>query len=394
MKELKPELLEVLAAAAKGKNVDPEIIMESLKEALITAARKYTSIPKRFTVEQDEETGGLKVLLSVEVVEDYPDVPEDWTAEQVAKHDESYMLLDEAEDYNEDIQVGDMLEMEIPIDAFGRNAIQTAKQILMQKIRDAERNRILNNYKTKIGTLVSGIVQQFEKGNTYISLGTTEATLPKKNLIPRDRLKQGDTVTAYISDVIDTPKGAQVILSRTHNGFLVELFKREVPEIGDNTVEIRAVSRDPGSKAKIAVFTQDERIDPVGTCVGLRGVRVQPIVRELGNERIDIVTWSQDIKTFITRAFAPADVRGVYPVVGMRRVLVVIADENLSAAIGRQGQNIKLTSELVNRDIQIKSESEYNALSEEDRAALIEPNPKDKALVSDRHADVETLFKD
>lgn len=386
--EIKPNLIESLGSVAEGKNIDSEIILESLKEALITAARKYTGIQKRFEVDIDEETSEISVFLSVEVADDYPDVDEELTAEEVARIDEGYMLLDEAQEYNEDAQIGDLLEMEIPIQGFGRMAIQTAKQILMQKVRDAEKVRIIGEYSDRIGTLVDGSVQQVDRGNILVQLGKTEAVLPPREQIRKERYRQGDPIKAYIADVADTARGAQVILSRAHNQFLVELFKIEVPEIYDGIVELKAVSRDPGYRAKISVHSHDDRIDPVGACVGMKGNRVQSIVRELSNERIDIVPWSDDLATFIKRAIAPADVRKLVFVPETTRVVMVVADEDLSQAIGRNGQNIRLASQLVGREIEIYGEDQYLALSDEERTA-IESERQGDTLLSPEEIEAE-----
>jgi N utilization substance protein A len=401
--ELKPELIESLSKVAEGKNVDSEIVLDSLKEALVTAARKYTGIPKRFNVDIDPETSEIQVLLSVEVVDDYPDYDEEsMSAEEVAKLDESYMLLDEALDYNEEAEVGDMLEMEIPIEGFGRMVIQTAKQILLQKVRDAERSRIVRDYQDRIGTIVSGEVQQVDRGNILVKLGKTEAILPAREQIRKERFRQGETIQAYVADVSDSARGAQVILSRAHNQFLAELFKIEVPEIYDGIVEIKTVSRDPGFRAKIAVYTTDGKIDPVGSCVGMKGNRVQSIVRELSNERIDIVLWHEDIETYVRRTLSPAEIRVLQPVEGTTRIVVVVQDEDLSQVIGRSGQNIRLASQLVGRALDIYGESDWLAMSEEERETHLTQKEGDRTLevdedaepTKDKFSELDALFKD
>lgn len=386
--ETKPNLIESLGSVAEGKNIDSEVILDSLKEALITAARKYTGIQKRFEVEIDEETSEISVFLSVEVADDYPDVDEELDAEEVARIDEGYMLMDEALEYNEDAQIGDLLEMEIPIQGFGRMAIQTAKQILMQKVRDAEKVRIIGEYSDRIGTMVDGSVQQVDRGNILVQLGKTEAILPPREQIRKERYRQGDTIKAYIADVADTARGAQVILSRAHNQFLIELFKIEVPEIYDGIVELKAVARDPGYRAKISVYSHDDRVDPVGACVGMKGNRVQSIVRELSNERIDIVPWSDDLSTFIKRAIAPAEVRKLIFVPETTRVVLVVEDEDLSQAIGRNGQNIRLASQLVEREIEIYGEAQYHAMTDEERQ-LIESERAGDTLLSPEEIEAE-----
>lgn len=378
--DMKINLLESLGSVAEGKNIDGEIILDSLKEALITAARKYTNIQKRFEVDIDTESSEINVFLSVEVADDYPDVDETLTAEEVAVIDEGYMLLDEALEYNEDAQIGDLLEMEIPIQNFGRMAIQTAKQILMQKVRDAEKVRIIKEYEDRVGTLVDGTVQQVDRGNILVKLGKTEAVLPPREQIRKERYRQGDPIKAFISDVADTARGAQVILSRSNGQFLIELFKIEVPEIYDGIIEIKAVSRDPGYRAKISVLSHDERIDPVGACVGMKGNRVQSIVRELSNERIDIVPWSNDLGTFIRRAMAPAEITKMMMVPETTRVVLIVSEDDLSQAIGRNGQNIRLASQLTGRELEIYGEEQYLGFTQEERKAIEEERQGDTLL--------------
>ena len=378
--DMKINLLESLGSVAEGKSIDGEIILDSLKEALITAARKYTNIQKRFEVDIDTESSEINVFLSVEVADDYPDVDETLTAEEVAVIDEGYMLLDEALEYNEDAQIGDLLEMEIPIQNFGRMAIQTAKQILMQKVRDAEKVRIIREYEDRVGTLVDGTVQQVDRGNILVKLGKTEAVLPPREQIRKERYRQGDPINAFISDVADTARGAQVILSRSNGQFLIELFKIEVPEIYDGIIEIKAVSRDPGYRAKISVLSHDERIDPVGACVGMKGNRVQSIVRELSNERIDIVPWSNDLGTFIRRAMAPAEISKMMMVPETTRVVLIVSEDDLSQAIGRNGQNIRLASQLTGRELEIYGEEQYLGFTQEERKAIEEERQGDTLL--------------
>ena len=394
--DLKAGLIEFLKEVAKGKNISFEVILDALSEALVMAAKKYTGIQKNIEVEIDPDTNDIAVFLSVEVVDDYPDVPDDADPEEVKKLDENFMLLHEAQEYNEEAQVGDLLEMEIPIEGFGRMAIQTAKQLLMQKVREAERNRIVADYQDRLGTLVSGIVQQVDRGNILINLGKTEAIMPSREQIRKERFRQGDSVQAYISGVSESAKGAQVILSRAHEGFLAELFKLEVPEIYDGIVEIKDVARDPGNRAKISVYSQDDRIDPVGSCVGMKGNRVQAIVRELSNERIDIVNWSEDIETYVRRALSPAEITKFMPVDGKTRVVLVVPDADLSQVIGRNGQNVKLASRLVKRDLDVYGEEEYKNFDDNEKARLIIPRDSDKNLeesAKSKLSELNALFK-
>lgn len=373
--EPKVNLLDVLKEVVEAKDMDDSIVINALKEALVTAARKYLHIEKKIDVDFDTETNEVHVFLRVAVVDDYPDYDPNMTAEEVEEMDEGYMLVAEAQEYNEDAQPGDFLEMEVPTTSFGRQAIQTAKQLLTQQIRDAERMKIMNTYKDRIGSMISGEVLRLEGRNVIVSLGKqTEAMIPPREQIGHERLQQGQSVKAVIARVEESAKnGAQVVLSRASGDFLKELFRQEVPEIYEGSVEIKGVAREPGYRAKIAVYSRDEKIDPVGACVGMKGARVQTIVRELGNERIDIVQWNPDIQTFITRALSPANVVMLNEVPGTSRVVVVINDDNLAQAIGKNGQNVKLASQLVERDLDVFGEKEWSEKDADAKAQVLAP---------------------
>jgi N utilization substance protein A len=366
------EIFESLNLIAKSKNLGPDVVVSTLEQSLINAAKKYLNISKNIEAEIDQESGEIHVFLRVTVVEDYPDVDPALTPEEVAAYDEKYMLVAEAQEYNPEASEGDYLEMEIPIENFGRAAIQSAKQILLQKVRDAERDKIYEDYQHRIGTLVSGSVQQVDRGNILVNLGKTEGIIPLKEQIRKERYRQGDTIRAFIANVSTNTKGPQILLSRTHPEFLAELFKLEVPEIYDGIVIIRGVARDPGYRAKIAVSTKDDRIDPVGACVGMKGNRVQAIVRELSNERIDIIHWSDDPHTYIRRALSPANIRQITEI-GDGRVVIIVGDEDLSQAIGRGGQNVRLASKLIGKELDIYGATEFAAMSQEDKDALFKP---------------------
>ncbi len=363
---------------AKTKNLGPDVVVNTLQQSLINAAKKYLNLQKNIEAEIGKETGDIHVYLRVSVVEDYPDVDPALTPEEVAALDEHYMLVDEAREYNADAVPGDYLEMEIPIENFGRAAIQSAKQILLQKVRDAERDKIFEDYQHRIGTLVSGAVQQVDRGNILVNLGKTEGIIPLKEQIRKERYRQGDTIRAYIASVSTNTKGPQVVLSRTHPEFLARLFELEVPEIYDGVVQIKGVSRDPGYRAKIAVSTKDDRIDPVGACVGMKGNRVQAIVRELSNERIDIIHWSDDLGAYIRRALSPANIKQITDI-GDGRVVVIVGDEDLSQAIGRGGQNVRLASKLIGKELDIYGQTEFNAMAAEEKEALLKPREGVKA---------------
>lgn len=369
---METDILENLSLIAKTKNLDNGVVVSTLQQALVNAARKYLNIQKNIEADIDPQAGELHVYLRVTVVEDYPDVSPEMTAEEVAAIDERYMLVGEAAEYNEEAVAGDYLEMEIPVENFGRAAIQAAKQMLLQKVRDAEREKIFEDYQHRVGTLVSGSVQQVDRGNILINLGKTEGIIPLKEQIRKERYRQGDTIRAVIASVSTNTKGPQVLLSRTHPDFLARLFELEVPEINDGVVIIRGVARDPGFRAKIAVSTRDERIDPVGACVGMKGNRVQAIVRELSNERIDIIHWSEDIHVYIRRSLSPANIRQITDI-GDGRVVVIVADEDLSQAIGRGGQNVRLASKMVGRELDIYGQTEFDNMPTEERDSLLKP---------------------
>jgi N utilization substance protein A len=397
------EIFESLNLIAKSKNLGPDVVISTLQQSLINAAKKYLNLAKNIEAEIDKETGDIHVFLRVNVVEDYPDVDPALTPEEVAAFDERYMLIAEAQEYNEDAVAGDYLEMEIPIENFGRAAIQSAKQILLQKVRDAERDKIFEDYQHRIGTLVTGTVQQVDRGNILVNLGKTEGIIPLKEQIRKERYRQGDTIRAFIANVSTNTKGPQILLSRTHPDFLAELFKLEVPEIYDGIVQIKAVARDPGFRAKIAVTTKDDRIDPVGACVGMKGNRVQAIVRELSNERIDIIHWADDMNAYIRRALSPANIKQISDI-GDGRAVVIVGDEDLSQAIGRGGQNVRLASKLIGKELDIYGQTEFGNMPPEDKEALFKPREGVKipgvgepaaqaaATVPSKFSELESLF--
>jgi len=395
--EPKINLVEALKSLVQDKNVEDSIVTGALKDALISAARKYLQINKKIDVDIDTETDEIRVFLRVEVVDDYPDYDTEMSAEEVEELDEGYMLVQEAQEFNEDAQPGDLLEMEVPVSAFGRQAIQTAKQFLIQRIRTAERDKIYETYRSRIGTMINGEVVRIENKNLIVSIGRqTEAVLPAKEQIAKERFHQGSSVKAVIADVTDSTKGgAQVILSRANGDFLKELFRQEVPEIYEGTVEVKGVSRDPGFRAKIAVYSRDERIDPVGSCVGMKGARVQAIVRELANERIDIVHWNPDFETYVRRSLAPANIVKFVEVSGTRRIVLVVADEDLAQAIGRNGQNVRLASQLVGRDLDVFGEKEWSEKDEETKEKILTPRANEYRQMNqmnDKKMQLDELF--
>jgi len=344
-----------ISAVTKEKSISMDLVLETLKDALATAARKYLGEQINVEVKVDREKGTLEVYTRQTVVEQ-------------VENPETQILLDDAQDVDADIRVGDELVQDLDIDLFGRMAIQTAKQVIIQRVREAERDKIFADYSERKGELVTGTVQQIEKGNILVNLGRTEALLPYKEQIRKEHYRQGDNIRACIYEVKNNPKGPQVIISRNCPEFLARLFELEVPEIFDKTVKIVKVVRDPGHRSKIAVSTSDSRVDPVGACVGMRGNRVQAIVRELSNERIDIINWTDELSLLVRRVFAPAEVKRVVPV-GDSKIVVVIREEDLAQAIGREGQNIRLASKMLDREIDVFGDEEFGNMTDEQRTA-------------------------
>ncbi len=283
---------------------------------------------------------------------------------------ETQINIEEARKIDSELEVGDEVVGELDINEFGRAAIQTAKQIIVQRVREFERRKIFSDYSERFGELVTGTVQQIDKGNILVNLGRTEALLPFKEQIHKERYHQGNTIRGCIIDVRDNLKGPQVIISRTSPVFLERLFEVEVPEIFENIVRIIKIVRAPGFRAKVGVTTNDSRVDPVGACVGMRGNRVQAIVRELSNERMDIINWTNEINLLARRAFSPSEVKRVIPV-GEKRVVIIVSEKDLSQAIGKDGQNIRLASKLLNKEIDIYGDEEFEELTDEQREEIL-----------------------
>jgi len=342
------DMLEAMTLIAREKNIDFDSVVQTLEASLMAAARKKYANTDNVSFRFDRKANELFMIVTKKVV----DRVNDRQAE---------IGLDDAKKIDDAAELGDELEIYLDYEAeFGRNAISSAKQILIQKIRDVEHERIYNEYIDKVNTLVSGVVQQIDKGNVIVNLGRGEGVLPLKEQIPREKFRQGDRVRAYVQDVQLTPRGPQIILSRVSNMFLKGLFAMEVPEIFEKVIEIKAIAREPGERAKIAVWSSDDRIDPVGACVGIKGVRVQAIVRELNNERIDIVPYTSSPEVFVTRSLAPAKVIHLDAFEIEKKMTVVVENEKLSLAIGRNGQNARLASKLTGWKINILSESQFN----------------------------------
>jgi N utilization substance protein A len=339
------ELLQIADAVARDKSIDKSVVLGAMEEAMQRAAKARYGSENEIRVEIDPKTGETHVSRYLHVVEQ-------------VDNDKTEISLDEARARNPAAQVGDIIAETLPPVDFSRIAAQAAKQVIVQKVRDAERERQYEEYKDRIGEIVHGIVKRSEFGSVVVDLGRAEGVVRRDEMIPRENFRAGERIRAYIYDVRRELRGPQIFLSRSHPQFMVRLFAQEVPEIYDGIIEIRAVARDPGSRAKIAVISKDSSIDPVGACVGMRGVRVQAVVQELQGERIDIIPWSAEPATFIVNALAPAEVTKVVLDEEAHRVEVVVPDEQLSLAIGRRGQNVRLASQLTGWQIDILTEAE------------------------------------
>jgi N utilization substance protein A len=339
------ELLQVADAVAREKAIERDVVLMAMEDAIQKAARSRYGLENDIHAEIDRKSGEIRLERHLQVVEKI-------------ENDAIEIGIGEAQRRNPDAQVGDVIAEPLPPIDFGRIAAQTAKQVIVQKVREAERERQYAEYKDRIGEIVNGLVKRVEYGNVTIDLGRAEAILRRDELLPRETFRQGDRVRAYIYDVRREPRGPQIFLSRSHPQFMAKLFAQEVPEVYDGIIEIRAVARDPGSRAKIAVLSNDNSIDPVGACVGMRGSRVQAVVNELQGEKIDIIKWSPDPATFIVNALAPAEVAKVVLDEEANAVEVVVPTDQLSLAIGRRGQNVRLASQLTGYDIDILTEEE------------------------------------
>ena len=354
------EVLEALRQIAQEKNVNRDMVIETLEMGLISAAKKRFGTGDNVEVNFDNNSGEIVVEAVKEIVAD--DSVED-PGIQIG--------VTQARKADTDAKVGGEVRFRLNFADFGRNAIQTTRQVLVQRVREAEREKIYEDYQGRIGEIVSGTVQQISRGDILINLGRTEAIIPLKEQIRKERYRQGDPIRAYLLDVLRTAKGPQVVLSRTHPVFLERLFQLEVPEIYEGVIEIKAVSREPGVRAKIAVYSNDARIDPVGACVGMKGSRVQAVVRELSSERIDIVPWSDDEAIFLSRALNPATVRRVVIDRREKRMSAIVDDDQLSLAIGKEGQNARLASQLTGWHVDIMTETRYEEILTERQATTV-----------------------
>jgi N utilization substance protein A len=341
----KLELLQIADAVAREKGIEMDIVLSAMADAIQKAAKARYGQENDIRVDIDPKTGETKLLRVVTVVE-------------LVENDDTEISLAIAQRDNAEAKLGDEVIDELPPVEFGRIATQAAKQVIVQRVREAERERQYEEFKDRVGEIINGVVKRVEYGNAVLDLGRSEAVVRRDNLIPREVFRPGDRIRAYIQNVRREQRGPQVILSRTDPAFMSKLFMQEVPEIYDGVIEVRAVARDPGSRAKIGVISNDPGIDPVGACVGMRGSRVQAVVNELQGEKVDIIPWSPDPAAFIVNALAPAEVTKVVLDEDVQRIEVVVPDEQLSLAIGRRGQNVRLASQLTGWDIDIMTEAQ------------------------------------
>lgn len=347
------ELLQIADLVAREKSIDKDIVLEAMEEAIQKAARSRYGAENEIRAQIDKNTGDIRLFRVLEVVEEVEE-----PAIQISLQD---ARLDKA-----DAEVGDYLASSLPPMDFGRIAAQTAKQVIVQKVRDAERQRQYDEYKDRVGEVITGVVKRVEYGNVIVDMGRAEAIMRRDQVIPREHIRQNERIRGFIYEVRRENRGPQIFMSRTKPDFMAALFAQEVPEIYDGIIEIRSVARDPGSRAKIAVLSNDGSIDPVGACVGMRGSRVQAVVNELQGEKIDIIPWSGDVASFIVNALQPAEVSKVVLDEERSRVEVVVPDDQLSLAIGRRGQNVRLASQLTGWTIDIMTEAEESERRQEE----------------------------
>ncbi len=357
---MSPELKRLIEQTSRDKGIDKEVIIDVLETAMLTAARKKLGADADVEASYNEDAGEIEVFQFKTVVEKSLD------------HDTQISLEDARRDMDEDAEPGDSLGVKIEATTFGRIAVQTAKQILMQKVKDAERDKIYEEYKDRKGELLTGFVHRFESGSIIVNLGRAEGVVPLDEQIFRETYKRGERIRAYICDVRRISKGPQIILSRTHPRLIRRLFEVEVPEISEGLIEIVNISRDPGNRTKISVRTNDRDIDPVGACVGMRGSRVQSVVQELRGEKIDIVSYSDDQVEYVCNALSPAKVVRVTMDEDAKSMEVVVPDDQLSLAIGRNGQNVKLAVKLTGWNIDVKSESLKAERTEKEYESLMQ----------------------
>jgi len=358
------ELCYLIDQISREKGISRETLLEALSSALLSATRKRYGGRMNINLKIDPKTCDITAFETKSIVSEVTNRDEEISLKEAAK------ILPEAKE-------GDTVDMPLDLHDFSRIAAQTAKQVIFQRVREAERDAIYTEFKDKIKTVVSGQVMRREKGMYFLNLGKTEAFLPVKESLPNETLKRGDTVRSFIEDVKITTKGPVIILSRTNPQFVAALFKMEVPEINEGLVVIKDIVREPGERTKLTVYSKDSSVDPVGACVGMKGTRVQSIVRELRGERIDIIPWTEDSRMLIARALSPASVARIGINEEDKTAMVVVSDDQLSLAIGKKGQNVRLAMKLTGWDIDILSESEYSKMRMEETEQTFSPPSAD-----------------
>lgn len=361
------ELLNAIAFLSKEKGVSTDVICDSLEAVLITAYKKEPEANPLADVELNRETGDYRIVAAKTVVED-------------VVNDHGEISLADARKLNPEYEVGDVVNVDVTPSNFGRIAAQAAKQVMIQRLREAERSIVYDEFYNRTDDIITGLIQRIENKNVYVDLGKAEAILPASEQIPTETYTVGQRIKCYVVEVRKTTKGAQILVSRTHPGLLKRLFELEVPEIYEGVVELKSVAREPGRRSKIAVYSRDENVDSVGACVGPKGSRVQNIVTELQNEKIDIVKWDEDPAVYIANALSPAQVVSVTVDEGEKASSVVVPDYQLSLAIGKAGQNARLAAKLTNWKIDIKSESQAAALASEGASSADEEEEQEDIL--------------
>ena len=346
------DLINVINQIEKEKGIDRGKLIEAVKAAVISAFKKRLNFAENLEVIINEKTGGIELFAGKKVVEK-------------VSEDENEISLKDAIKIKEDAKLDDMVMVPCNVGDLGRIAAQAAKQVILQKVRDAEKEAVFDGYRDKKGNIISATVTREDRGDIIVDIGKTEGIIYKREQSFRESFKRGDRIMAYVIDVKKNTRGPQIILSRTHPGLIIKLFEMEVPEIAEGIVEIKGAARDPSGRSKISVFSNKKDVDAVGACVGMRGIRVQSIVQELMGEKIDIIEWSDDPATYVKNALSPAKVSSVNVNATDKYVKVIVADDQLSLAIGRKGQNVKLAVKLLHWKIDIKSESEYKKELEE-----------------------------
>jgi transcription termination/antitermination protein NusA len=400
---MQPNLTMVLEQVGKDKGIDVKILLQTLEQAILTAAKKVFGLHRELEAQYNEEIGAVDLFQICYVVADGEGATPAQKGREITKTESVHHGLEaeigdellfqifyRAEDSEkareQEEKYGDLLDLKETIKQFGRIAAQTAKQVIIQRMREAERENVYNEFKDRKGELISGTVRRFERGNLIVEIGRNEAILPVREQVPRESYRSGDRITAYVVDVEKNARGPQIVLSRTHKGLLEKLFEQEVPEIYEKIVRIESSAREPGARAKIAVSSRDRDVDPVGACVGMKGSRVQAVVQELRGEKIDIVPYSEDPARFVCNAIAPAEVSRVVIDAETHTMELIVPDDKLSLAIGKKGQNVRLASQLTGWRIDIHSESKVRELEEHAKRSMAEMDGSSEELAS-------TLFK-